>query len=78
VLDEAMGGSAWAAGHRAMAVHLEFDYRKPVALGTAVTIEGWIARVEGRKVFCEGQARLPDGAVAVESRGIFVLADKIL
>ncbi|MBI4616962.1 MAG: PaaI family thioesterase [Planctomycetes bacterium] len=76
-LDEAMGAAAWCAGHRAMAVHLEFDYRKAVPLGTPLLLSGWVTETNGRKIHTKGEARFPDGAVAVESRGLFVLADKI-
>jgi acyl-coenzyme A thioesterase PaaI-like protein len=74
LLDEAMGAASWLAGYQCLTVHLEYDFRRPVPLGTAFTVRAWVERGEARKVFARGEAILPDGAVAVESSGIFALA----
>lgn len=74
LLDEAMGASAWAAGHRVVAVNLNVSFKHPVAIGAPVNVSGFVERVEGRKVFAVGQITLADGALAAESTGVFVEA----
>lgn len=74
LLDEAMGAAGWLAGYQCLTVHLEYDFRRPVPLGTAFTVRAWVERGEARKVFTRGVAILPDETVAVESSGIFALA----
>ncbi len=74
LLDEAMGAAGWLAGYQCLTVHLEYDFRRPVPLGTAFTVRAWVECGEARKVFARGEVTLPDGAVAVESSGIFALA----
>lgn len=74
LLDEAMGAAAWLGGYRVLAVHLSFDYRRPVAVGATVQVTGEVERSEGRKVFTRGAITLADGALAVEAHGVFVEA----
>lgn len=74
VLDEAMGAAVWRAGHRAMAVSLSTDYRRPVPLGQAVHVEARLVDQEGKALRTRGEIRLPNGTVAVVARGIFVEA----
>ena len=74
LLDEAMGAAAWAAGHRVVAVNLNVSFKQPVTLGTEIRVVGYLARVEGRKVFTAGHITLPDDSTAAESTGIFVEA----
>ncbi len=77
LLDEAMGGAAWANGKRVVAVNLNFNFRKPVPLGVPLHVRGRIDRDEGRKCFTVGEIVLLDGAVAVEGTGIFLEAPHI-
>jgi uncharacterized protein (TIGR00369 family) len=77
MIDEAMGIAVWAAGHRVVAANLNIDYKRPVPLGEAVSITGWVVREEGRKVFTEGEIRLSDGQVAVSGTGLFVRAEHL-
>jgi uncharacterized protein (TIGR00369 family) len=74
VLDEAMGAAVWRAGYSVAAVNLEINYKQPVPLGVKITIEARVSKVLPRKVFTSGEMRLPDGAVAVTGRGIYVPA----
>lgn len=72
MLDEAMGSSAWAGGHKAMTVSMTTNYRKAVPLGVPLEVFGRIDHVEGRKIFTKSSIVLPDGTVAVEGEGVFL------
>ncbi len=78
LLDEAMGAAAWFTGKRVLAVHLSFDYQRPVPVGALIRINGSVERQEGRKVFTSGAILLPDETVAVRGSGIFVEAPHLL
>jgi acyl-coenzyme A thioesterase PaaI-like protein len=60
VLDEAMGAAAWVAGHVAVAARLDTSFLRMLPLGTDATLEAWVEREEGRKIWTAG--RLLDGA----------------
>ncbi|MCC6804210.1 MAG: PaaI family thioesterase [Anaerolineae bacterium] len=77
LLDEAMGAAVWYSGVRVAAVHLSIDYKRAVPLGVQARVVGQVEQREGRKVFTTGAILLPDGAVAVSARGIFVEAPQI-
>jgi uncharacterized protein (TIGR00369 family) len=74
LLDEAMGVAVWAAGHKAVAVNLNVDYRQPVPLGDACQVEAWLVGEEGRKIHTEGKITIGAEEVAVLARGTFVEA----
>jgi uncharacterized protein (TIGR00369 family) len=74
LLDETMGACAWAAGYQVVAAHLDFDYQRPVPIGTSIRAEARIERVEGRKVFTASSVLLPNGETAVAGTGVFVVA----
>ncbi len=78
LLDEAMGAASWFAGNRTVSVHLDFDYKRPIALDAAVQVFGQVDRREGRKVFTSGSILLADGSLAVSASGIFVDAPAML
>jgi hypothetical protein len=51
--------------------YLHVDYRRPTLLRRDLTFEGWVERVEGRKVTCKG--RIVQGeAITCEAEGLFV------
>ncbi|MBV8200255.1 MAG: PaaI family thioesterase [Acidobacteria bacterium] len=60
VLDEAMGAAAWVAGHIAVAARLDTSFLRMLPLGTDATLEAWVEREAGRKIWTAG--RLLDGA----------------
>lgn len=60
VLDEAMGAAAWVAGHVAVAARLDTSFLRMLPLGTDATLEAWVEREQGRKIWTAG--RLLDGA----------------
>ncbi len=75
VLDEAMGAAAWMAGHIAVAVHLETEFRAMLPLGTDATLEAWVERREGRKVWTAGNLRGDDGTLYADARALFLRLD---
>lgn len=70
LLDEAV--TAHEIGLPAFTVQLDISYRAPVLLGTEIIIVGQVLKVEGRKVFVQGQLILSDGTVATEAQGLFI------
>ena len=79
LLDEAMGLACWVAGHRVLAKELTVGFRRPLPLGTTVTIECAIVDAADRAISTTGRLRLPTGDVCAEAKGTFaVLPDEKL
>ncbi len=74
ILDEVMGAAVWQAGYTVAAAKLEVNYRRPVPLDRQVSTRGYITLHRGRKVYARGELCLPDGTVAVEGRGLYIIA----
>jgi acyl-coenzyme A thioesterase PaaI-like protein len=72
VLDEAMGGAAWMAGHRVVAVRLSVDFRRMVPLGTDAILEAWVSGLDGRKILTRARLVVAPDTVLAEADGIFV------
>ena len=72
VLDEAMGGAVWMAGHLAVAAQITLHYRNMLPLGTVALVEAKVDRVDGRKVFVHGKIQGPDGQLYCESDGVLI------
>jgi hypothetical protein len=51
--------------------NLAIDYRRPTPLQRDLVFEGWVDRVEDRKVFARGRV-LHDGRVTAEASGLFI------
>jgi acyl-coenzyme A thioesterase PaaI-like protein len=77
ILDEAMGLVVWAARLKVAAVNLEINYFKPLPLHQVLTLEARITEQDERKIFSTGEIRLPNGMVAVNGRGIYVIAPQL-
>ena len=70
LFDEVLGGVAGAEAASRTA-SLTVDYRSLTPMGTELTVEGWVDRVDGRKINVSG--RLLDGdRVCAEAHGLFV------
>ncbi|MEW5830815.1 MAG: PaaI family thioesterase [Chloroflexota bacterium] len=74
ILDEVMGAAVWQAGYTVAAAKLEVNYRRPVPLDRPVSTRGYITRRRGRKIYAHGEICLPDGTIAVEGRGLYIIA----
>jgi hypothetical protein len=51
--------------------NLSIDYRSPTPLLRDLVFEGWVERVEGRKVFTQGRV-VHDGQVTAVAQGLFI------
>ncbi len=78
LLDEAMGMAVWAAGYRVVAVNLNVDFSHPVPLGVKIAISARVIGQEGRAIHASGEIALPDGQIAVVSKGVYVEAPHLV
>ena len=69
--DELLGSTNLANGVGGMTGTLSVRYREPTPLHREIALEGWLDRVEGRKVFTCGEMR-EGGRVTAEATGIFI------
>jgi acyl-coenzyme A thioesterase PaaI-like protein len=51
--------------------YLHVDYRRPTLLRRDLGFEGWVEKVDGRKVTCRGRI-VQDGQVTCEAEGLFI------
>ncbi len=75
VLDEVMGGAAWAAGHACVAAQLTTHFRAMLPLESRCVVEARVASVEGRKVRVEATLGDGDGLVYAEGTALFIEID---
>jgi acyl-coenzyme A thioesterase PaaI-like protein len=76
VLDEALGGAAWLAGHPVLTVHLETEFRASVPVNAELLVETAIVAVRHRVVFVEGALIGQDGKTYAGARGRFLILDE--
>jgi len=69
--DELLGVAQVASGRPGMTGTITIRLRRPTPLGKQIDYEGWVDRVEGRKTYARGVARL-DGEVLAEAEGVFI------
>lgn len=72
--DEVLGFAQSLSGKPGMTGTLTIRYRKPTPLETDLVFEGWVEKVEGRKIFTVGRCRVGE-EVTVEAEGVFVSVD---
>ena len=73
VMDELMGGAAFAAGYMALAAHLEVDYRNPTPLHTPLVATTEVVKEGNRSVHVKGQLMREDNQkLLAESSAVFV------
>jgi acyl-coenzyme A thioesterase PaaI-like protein len=63
------------AGAGGPTVRLSAHYRRPTRLHDEVVLEGWVTRVEDRRIFSEGRL-VQNGVVTVEAEGEFATIDR--
>ena len=77
ILDEAMGGAAWLAGHPVVAARLEITFMRMLPVGAPAVVRAEVVAVEGRKVRTRGRVTDPDGAVEYSrAEGLFIVLDQ--
>ena len=70
LFDEVLGGVA-AEAFQSRTASISVNYRSLTPMDTQLTVEGWVERVEGRKVHVEG--RLLDGdRVCADAQALFI------
>ena len=75
VLDEAMGGAAWLAGHMSVAAEITVSYKKMLPLETCCIVESRTVNVDGRKVRTEAEIKDRNGKVYSTASGLFIALD---
>jgi len=68
-----MGWALWGIEQRAVTARLHSRFLKPVAVGSAIVVRGWVTRRRGRLVRAEARVEFTDGAVAADAKGLFIL-----
>lgn len=73
--DEALGLLAVHHREPSVTASLQTQFRKPVPVGSVLHLRTRIVGREGRKIWCEGEARLdaPDGPLAATASALFVV-----
>ena len=77
LLDELMGAASWIRRSNAVAAHLDFDYRRPTPLDVEVMASAWARSDGNRSLKVASEIRLPDGTLAAQGSGVFVVAPAI-
>ena len=72
--DEVLGMAQSLTGTPGMTGTMTVRYRKPTPLYADLRFEGWVDRVEGRKIFTLGRA-LHDDDVTAEADAVFITVD---
>lgn len=76
LLDEAMGGAAWLAGHPVVAAQLNITFRTMLPLGTRCLVHARVLESNGRKIKTTGEIRSTDGQKVFSSgEALFVTLD---
>jgi len=76
LLDEAMGGAAWMAGHPVVAAQLNITFRTMLPLGTRCVVHARVQEANGRKIKTSGELRSADGQqVFCRGEALFVVLE---
>ncbi|MDQ3757879.1 MAG: PaaI family thioesterase [Actinomycetota bacterium] len=73
-LDEVLGMAQSLTGNPGMTGTITVKYRKPTPLYADLRFEGWVDRVEGRKIFTVGRV-LHEGELTAEADAVFIRVD---
>jgi acyl-CoA thioesterase FadM len=71
IFDELLGCAGVVNGVGGFTGTLSVRYRLPTPLFTPLTMESWVDRIDGRKVFIVGELRV-DGTVTATAEGVFI------
>jgi len=72
--DEVLGFAQSLSGKPGMTGTLQIRYRRPTPLNTDLVFEGWVEKIEGRKIFTVGHCKAKD-EVTAEAEGLFISVD---
>jgi len=74
LFDDVLGGVAVQAAPHSRTGYLTVHFRALTPLGVPLDVEGWVERVDGRKIYVEG--RLLDGdKVCAEAESLYIAVD---
>ena len=76
LLDEAMGKAARFHAEDAVTAELRIEYKRPVPVNSAIVVEGFVARRDGRQLYHEGEIRNEAGELLARGEGRFVVIDR--
>jgi acyl-coenzyme A thioesterase PaaI-like protein len=74
VFDQVFNVANVKSGVAGPTANLSLDYRRPTRLHRDLVFEGWVERVDGRKVHTKGRL-VQDGHTTVEASGLFLQFD---
>ncbi len=72
LIDDAMGTTAWTAGHRVVTLNMSVNMRAFVPLHVPVRVECAVASVDGRKVHVTCRVLSPPDTVHADATGLFL------
>ncbi|WP_336670937.1 PaaI family thioesterase [Tsukamurella sp. USMM236] len=73
LFDEHLGWIVYSGGHPiARTAYLKVDYRKVTPLDTDLVLDGWIDRVEGRKIHVTARLTETDGTALADCEALIV------
>ena len=76
-LDDVMANWLFLQGVRGHTAKCEIRYRKPVALGTRLNLEGQLVKRKGALAIMSGKAtRDSDGVTVADAQGSFMIVDR--
>lgn len=76
LLDEAMGGAAWLAGHPVVAAQLNITFRTMLPLGTRCVVRARVIEASGRKIKTTAELLSADGEqLFCSGEALFVILD---
>ncbi len=73
ILDEAMGATPWANNLSVLAANINIRFIRLLPLDTIATVECWIKKIEGRKVWTKGEVRDHNGKLFSKGEGLYIL-----
>ena len=72
--DELLGATQSLSGAQGMTARLTVNFRSPTPLNEELTLEGWLERREGRKIWVVGKMMAGD-LLTAEAEGLFIAFD---
>ena len=75
VLDEAMGKLSRLTEEKAVTAEMSVEYRKPIAIGQPIVVEGWQEEEKGRNRFRVAEIYDTQGNLLARGKGRFVVVN---
>jgi acyl-coenzyme A thioesterase PaaI-like protein len=76
VLDHTMGIAAWVTGTPVVAAQITINFVRGLPLGSTCTVETWVDKVDGKKVYTRGMIYLEASEKPYSTgEGLFIIQD---